>query len=68
MEIRVNRRRILLFEGAQVKHAVLKYFKARKLDESEMENVEVHDVYGHVIDHDAPLQDHDKISFKIPKP
>ncbi|MBR7018253.1 MAG: hypothetical protein IKH99_05325 [Prevotella sp.] len=67
MRVKVNRRYIDLFEGAQVKHALLKYFIARKLDRSLMNTVMVRDAYGHLIDQDAPLKENQKIIFKVPK-
>jgi hypothetical protein len=67
MRVKVNRRHIDLFEGAQVKHALLKYFLVRKLDRNLMTTVTVYDAYGHLIDDEAPLKENQRITFKEPK-
>ena len=68
MKVKVNRRTLELFEGAKVRNALLRYFTVKKLDKKLVEQVEVHDSFGHVIDHDAPLSDGQKITFDIPQP
>ena len=65
MKVKVNTRTLQLFEGACVKNALLRYFTVKKLDKQLIDAVEVHDDYGHVIDHDAPLRDGQHISFEI---
>lgn len=67
MKVRVNRRTFQLFEGAKVSNALLRYFTVKKLDRQLIDSVEVHDVYGHVLDHDAPLHNEQTITFDDPK-
>ena len=66
MKIRANRRNIELFEGACVKHALLKYFTLKHLDREKIAGTLVEDEYGHELDHEAPLHDNQKIKFKEP--
>ena len=68
MKVKVNRRTLELFEGARVENALLRYFTVKKLDKKLIDQVEVHDAYGHVIGHDAPLSDGQKITFEHPQP
>ena len=68
MKVKLNRRTIQVFEGAQVKHALLKYFTEKKLNKDFIDQTEVHDAEGHVIDHDAPLTENQKITFEEPQP
>ena len=67
MKIKANRRTLELFEGACVKHALLKYFVAKQLDRSAIDETIVEDEYGHELDHDAPLHENQKIKFKEPE-
>ncbi len=64
MKVKVNRRHLDIFEGAQVRHALLKYFRIRKFDLSLVEKVDVFDVWGHPIDLDAPLSEGQTIKYK----
>ena len=68
MKIKVNTRTLQIIEGACVKNALLRYFSVKKLDKNLIDQVEVHDAYGHVIGHDAPLSDGQKITFEHPQP
>jgi len=65
MKVKVNTRTLQLFEGACVKNALLRYFSVKKLDKQLIDDLEVYDAYGHVIDHDAPLKDGQQITFEI---
>lgn len=65
MKVKVNTRTLVLFEGAQVKNALLRYFTVKKLDKRLIDTVEVHDSFGHVLDHDAPLSDGKQITFEL---
>ena len=65
--MKVNRRYVEVFEGAKVKHALLRYFVVKELDRKKIETVEVFDAWGHLIDHDAPLKENQKIKFKEKK-
>lgn len=67
MKIIVNRKHIEIFEGAAVKHALLRYAVVKGLDKDEIKEWEVYDSYGHSIDHEAPLHEQQKIRFKIKK-
>lgn len=67
MRVKVNRRYVEVFEGAKVKHALLRYFVVKELDRKKIETVEVFDAWGHLIDHDAPLKENQKIKFKEKK-
>lgn len=67
MKVKVNRRTLELFEGASIRHALLKYFSLRKMDLSLVEEVEVYDAYGHLTDLDAPLREGQIVKFKIPE-
>lgn len=63
MTININQQSIELFEGAQVRHALLRYFVQNNLDKSEINHVEILDNYGHVLDLDAPLSNMQCLSF-----
>ena len=65
MKVRVNARTLQLFEGACVKNALLRYFTVKKLDKQLINGIEVHDAYGHLLDHDAPLSDGQQITFEL---
>ncbi len=65
MKVKVNTRTLVLFEGARVKNALLRYFTVKKLDKRLIDTVEVHDSFGHVLDHDAPLSDGKQITFEL---
>ena len=65
MKVKVNTRTLQLFEGACVKNALLRYFTVKKLDKQLIDDLEVNDATGHVIDHDAPLRDGQQITFEI---
>lgn len=65
MKVKVNNRTLQLFDGACVKNALLRYFSVKKLDKQLIEGLEVHDAYGYVIDHDAPLSDGQQITFVL---
>ena len=65
MKLKVNRKTIEIFEGAQVRHALLRYFVVKGLDVRLVENLTVTDRLGHEIDLDAPASQHSVIKFKI---
>ena len=65
MRLKVNRKYIDVFEGAEVRHALLSYFALKGLDVSKVEHLTVYDRYGHEIDLDAPASQHDTIKFKL---
>ena len=63
MEIIVNDSPVRVFKGAQVRHALLKYFSMNHLDHTLTEDMEVCDQYGHLIDLDAPLAEGQHITY-----
>ena len=66
MKLKVNRKNIEVFEGAQVRHALLSYFAWKGLDVRQIEHLTIFDRWGHEIDLDAPASQHEMIKFKLP--
>jgi hypothetical protein len=64
MKLKVNRKTIEIFEGALVRHALLRYFAVKGLDVRLVEDLKVTDRFGHEIDLDAPVSQHSTIRFK----
>ena len=54
MKLKVNRTTIELFEGAEIRHALVIYLTRRRMSLKYLELLQVHDVWGHEIDLDAP--------------
>lgn len=67
MRLKVNREYIDVFEGAEVRHALLSYFAWKGLDTQLVNTLTVYDRTGHEIDLDAPASQHEVIKFKLPK-
>ena len=67
MKLKVNRKTVEVFEGALVRHALLRYFVWKGLDVALVESLTVYDRLGHEIDLDAPASQHEQIKFKLPK-
>ena len=67
MKLKVNRKNIEIFEGAEVRHALLTYFALKKMDVGLVERVTVYDRWGHEIGLSAPASQHEVIKFKLPK-
>ena len=67
MKLKVNRKTIEIFEGAQVRHALLRYFALKGLDVRLVEGLTVTDRWGHEIDLDAPASQHSAIKIKSEK-
>jgi hypothetical protein len=67
MKLKVNRKNIEVFEGAEVRHALLSYFALKGLDVSLVDGLKVYDLLGHEIDLSAPASQHESIKFKLPK-
>jgi hypothetical protein len=65
MKLKVNRKTIEIFEGAQVRHALLRYFAIKGLDVRLVEGLNVTDRMGHEIDLDAPVSQHSVVKFKL---
>ena len=62
MTVTINQQIIEMFEGALVKHALLRYFVQNQLDKSYINEVEILDKYGHIVDHDAPLIENQQLT------
>lgn len=65
MEIIINDTPVHVFKGAQVRHALLKYFSMNHLPHDLTDDMEIYDSYGHLIDLDAPLTDGQHISYPL---
>ena len=65
MTTKVNRTSIELFEGAQVRHALIRYFSKRNFNLKKIDTAVVRDNYGHMIDLNAPLRDGQTIKCRI---
>ena len=64
MKLKVNRKNIDVFEGAEVRHAILSYFAQKGMDVSLVDSLIVYDQWGHEIDLGAPASQFDAIKFK----
>ena len=67
MKLKINRKTVEVFEGAQVRHALLSYFALKGMDVRQVKSLTVFDRWGHEIDLDAPASQHEAIKFKLPK-
>jgi len=67
MKLKVNRKTIEIFEGALVRHALLRYFAVKGLDVRLVDTLKVTDRCGHEIDLDAPASQHSAITFRSEK-
>lgn len=65
MKIKVNRTTIEVYDGANVRHALLKYFLKRQLSAALITRAKVYDEMGHPIDFDTPLSDGQIIKCKV---
>ena len=65
MKLKVNRKNIEVFEGAQVRHAILSYFALKGMDVSQVEHLTVYDRWGHEIDLGAPASQFDELNLKV---
>ena len=68
MKLKVNRKNVTVFEGAEVRHAVLSYLALKGMDVRLADSMTVYDRRGHEIDLGAPASQFDMIKFIIPKP
>ena len=68
MKLKVNRKNVTVFEGAEVRHAVLSYLALKGMDVRLADSMTVYDRWGHEIDLGAPASQFDMIKFIIPKP
>jgi hypothetical protein len=67
MEVKVNDRTLELFEGANVRNALQRYFSAEELDRVLMRRTIVYDDKGHELDNDAPLHEGMQLIAELPK-
>ena len=67
MKLKVNRKYVTVFEGAEVRHAVLSYLALKGMDVSLVDSMTVYDRWGHEIDLGAPASQYEVIKFKLPK-
>lgn len=67
MRLKVNRKIIDVFEGAEVRHALLSYFAWKGLDVRLVNSLLVYDRWGHEIDLNAPASQYEVVKFKLPK-
>ena len=67
MKLKVNRKNIDVFEGAEVRHAILSYFALKGMDVNLVKNLIVYDRWGHEIDLGAPASQFDAVTFKLPQ-
>ena len=65
VRIKINRSIIEVFEGAEVKHALLTYLARRRMSVKLVDELVVTDVWGHEIDQDAPVSEHREIKIKF---
>ncbi len=65
MKLKVNRTTIELFEGAEIRHALISYLTRRRMSLKFLEQLEVTDVWGHEIDLNAPASAFTQIRLKF---
>jgi hypothetical protein len=54
MKLKVNRTTIEVFEGAEIRHALLTYLTRRRMSLKYLEKLEIRDIWGHEVALDAP--------------
>lgn len=65
MKLKVNRTTIEVFEGAEIRHALLGYLAKRRMDVALVDRLAVCDAWGHQIDLGAPASQHKTIKVKL---
>ena len=65
MKIKINRTVVEVFEGAEVKHALLTYLARRRKSVKLVDQMTVYDRWGHEIDQGAPVSEHREIKAKL---
>ena len=65
MKLKVNRCVVDIFEGAEVKHALLTYLARRRMSVKLVDQLVVTDVWGHEIDQEAPVSEHREIRIRF---
>ena len=67
MKLKVNRKTVTVFEGAEVRYAVLTYLALKAMDVRLADSMTVYDRWGHEIDLGAPASQYEVIKFKLPQ-
>ncbi len=67
MRVKVNDKSIVLFRGASVRDALVRFFARCDIERSQITKATVYDQWGHEIDLDAPLNNGQEITFKWEK-
>ena len=67
MKLKINRVIIEVFEGADIRHALLMYLTRRQMSVKLVEKLAVYDVWGHEIDQGAPVSQHREIRIRFKK-
>jgi len=65
MKLKVNRTTIEVFEGAEIRHALLSYLARRRMSLKFVEQLEVFDEWGHEVDQGAPVSQYTQIRLKF---
>lgn len=65
MKLKVNRTTIEVFEGAEIRHALRTYLARRRMSLTFIDQMVVYDEWGHEIDLDAPVSQHQQIKLKF---
>ena len=65
MRLKINRVIVEVFEGAEVRHALLMYLARRRMSMKLIDQLTVCDVWDHEIDLDAPVSEHKEIRIKF---
>jgi len=65
MKLKVNRTTIEVFEGAEIRQALLTYLARRRMSLKFIDQLEVFDVWGHEIDQGAPVSQYSQVKLKF---
>ena len=65
MKLKINRVILEVFEGAEIKHALLMYLTRRRMSPRLLDKLAVYDIGGHEIDLEAPVSEHREIRIRF---
>ena len=65
MRITVNDKKIIIFQGATVKDALLRLFSKNGISRDTLMQVTAYDQWGHELDLDSPLREDTAITYEI---
>ena len=65
MRVKINRTIVEVFEGAEIRHALLSYLARRRMSVKLVDKLVVYDAWGHEIDQGAPVSQHKEIKAKF---